>query len=611
MPHSESSTLTRSVDPEPAARALGEPPVAAGAPEERSSPWPRTALVVSLAALIVVALALGPAGTLLTGLIVILAASVGTIVILTRRNRAMARQRYTDPLTGLHNRQAFWRIAPETVPTAEDRPLTLLCVEIDHYRELTSLYGHLAAEAMIERLAELMRSVAPRGSSCFRYGDTEFLLLAPGLDEREGVAIAEQLRNEVASIPERTPEMTVSAGVASMTGGRQAHELVVAAKLFDEADRALRVARRNGRGEIVPASSPDVSDFDLLDPEIEAARRAAIEMARATLGARDEDTATHSDEVVELAQAIGQTLGLPPEERQQLQLAAGLHDIGKIAMPRRILNKPGPLDQEEWTLIKEHTVVGERILRSVPELAPAAQAVRHAHEHWDGHGYPDGLVGEEIPLCSRVVLCADAFHAIRSDRPYRAGRSSEEALEEIRAHAGTQFDPQVVSALERVASAARRGAVRFSRRTVALLATVGVLLAGTATAAINGWIDLPLFGSAGGSGQKAPGTASEKPGDARGQDKGAERGDARGDGAAGRRSDAGGGPDGKAGGGTGRDGAGAGVKRRAGGTGGGAGGGGSSETGPNGNALGQLPGNPGHGKAWGQGEGAGQTHPKK
>jgi hypothetical protein len=134
-------------------------------------------------------------------------------------------------------------------------------------------------------------------------------------------------------------------------------------------------------------------------------------------------------------------------------------------------------------VIREHTVIGERILRSVPEMAEVATIVRHSHEHWDGSGYPDGLAGEQIPLASRVILCADAYHAIRSDRPYRAGRSAGEAMAEVRRSSGTNFDPEVVRALERVAADVRRGGLGVAlprrKRLVALLATLAI---GTSTA---------------------------------------------------------------------------------------------------------------------------------
>ena len=130
-----------------------------------------------------------------------------------------------------------------------------------------------------------------------------------------------------------------------------------------------------------------------------------------------------------------------------MRSAALLHDIGKVAIPDEILHKPGPLTDEEWVLMREHPVIGERILRVLPGLGTVARIVRHEHERWDGGGYPDGLVAEAIPLGSRIIIAADTYHAITSDRPYRAARSHSEAVEELIRCAGTQFDPQVTEAL--------------------------------------------------------------------------------------------------------------------------------------------------------------------
>jgi HD-GYP domain-containing protein (c-di-GMP phosphodiesterase class II) len=124
-----------------------------------------------------------------------------------------------------------------------------------------------------------------------------------------------------------------------------------------------------------------------------------------------------------------------------------LHDIGKIGMPDEILRKPGRLDAHELAIMREHPVIGERILRHVPGLETVARAVRHEHERWDGTGYPDGLAGEAIPLSSRITLVCDAYHAMTSARPYRAALDHEEAAEELRRGAGTQFDPAIVTAL--------------------------------------------------------------------------------------------------------------------------------------------------------------------
>ncbi len=145
--------------------------------------------------------------------------------------------------------------------------------------------------------------------------------------------------------------------------------------------------------------------------------------------------------------AVARNLGCPPTEVEQIKSAALLHDIGKVAIPDEILHKPGPLTPDEWVLMKQHSVVGERIVRVLPGLGTVARIVRHEHERWDGLGYPDGLAGEEIPLGSRIIIAADAYSAITTERPYRAARSHADAVEELSRCAGTQFDPQVTGAL--------------------------------------------------------------------------------------------------------------------------------------------------------------------
>lgn len=141
-----------------------------------------------------------------------------------------------------------------------------------------------------------------------------------------------------------------------------------------------------------------------------------------------------------LCDLIAEQLGVYGNDRAELLAAAQLHDIGKVGIASDVLNKRGPLDDCEWSLIRQHTVVGERIIQSVSQLEEVGRLVRHSHERWDGDGYPDGLSGEQIPLASRIVFCADTFHAIRSDRSYRRGRSAQAALQEIACAAGSQLD---------------------------------------------------------------------------------------------------------------------------------------------------------------------------
>ena len=167
------------------------------------------------------------------------------------------------------------------------------------------------------------------------------------------------------------------------------------------------------------------------------------------LEASDEHTSTYGRWITDLALRVGANLGLPTAELKQLELGALLHDIGKIGVPAQILAKPGPLTPEERETVETHPLLGERILAPIEQLGEVRSIVRSAHEHYDGSGYPDGLVGDAIPLGARIVLACDAFHAMTTDRPYRKALGVEEARRRLVEASGSQFDPQVVDALLR------------------------------------------------------------------------------------------------------------------------------------------------------------------
>lgn len=177
-----------------------------------------------------------------------------------------------------------------------------------------------------------------------------------------------------------------------------------------------------------------------------AARAEKVEVLLTALAARDGYTGEHTCAVVDLARAIAEKLDIDPEETAQIEGVAQLHDIGKIGIPDEILRKPGRLTAQEWEVMRTHPVIGESIALSVPGLAHLAPAIRAEHERWDGAGYPDGLAGEAIPVASRIALVADAYHAMTSDRPYRAAMTSAVALEQLQRNAGTQFWPAAVDA---------------------------------------------------------------------------------------------------------------------------------------------------------------------
>lgn len=222
--------------------------------------------------------------------------------------------------------------------------------------------------------------------------------------------------------------------------------------------------RRLGSLEVVYAGTgrgPDERDEQLLttvagliaaqlesDEAYVAVRRTAeVESLLLALRVRDGYTDEHTDAVVRLALELGARLGLDDAPMADLEQLAGLHDIGKLGIPDSVLHKPGPLEGEEWAIMRRHPAIAEAMVSERPTLAHLAPALRAAHEHWDGGGYPDGLAGEAIPFESRIVLVCDAWHAMISDRPYRAALPEDHAVAELRDNAGTQFDPTVVAAL--------------------------------------------------------------------------------------------------------------------------------------------------------------------
>jgi len=219
----------------------------------------------------------------------------------------------------------------------------------------------------------------------------------------------------------------------------------IEAEAFDEEDLVLVQTVADLIGSALRSAS--------LYERLEAAYLGTAEALAVALEAKDAYTAEHARSIVDQAEAVGRRLGMDEEALKDLRLGAVFHDIGKIAIRESILNKRGPLMQEERATVEQHTVIGEQILAPVEFLASVRRIVRHEHERWDGRGYPDGLAGEAIPLGSRIILACDALHAMTSDRPYRKAMSEQDAYDELRCHAGTQFDADVVDVLLEVVRA--------------------------------------------------------------------------------------------------------------------------------------------------------------
>jgi HD-GYP domain-containing protein (c-di-GMP phosphodiesterase class II) len=205
--------------------------------------------------------------------------------------------------------------------------------------------------------------------------------------------------------------------------------------------------------------------------ELSQTYRGTVMVLSDVVEADDNYTAYHCRSVVELATAVGQELKLKPDDLQELEIAALLHDVGKIAIPKEILNKPARLTDAEFELMKTHTVEGQALLDRIGgRLARVGTIVRSCHERWDGRGYPDGMLGEEIPLAARIVFCCDAYSAMTTNRPYRKAMSRADAIQELRDNAGSQFEPRIVDALIRVLDETEEVAESYSDAVRAVLA---------------------------------------------------------------------------------------------------------------------------------------------
>lgn len=350
-----------------------------------------------------------------------------------------AREHQLDMVTGLLCPSAFRRRLADEVARARryQRPLALAVVVIDDLSSVERSHGFRAADELVRDAADRLANSVRTHDVLGRTGSAEFAALlpeTPAAQARDGLV---RLLVELETAGGGDVSAAVSIGLA---GWRT--EMGPEALLADGRS-ACAEAQRRGGGRIVLSSEAETA----ADQPEGVVPHGAIEALAVTLTERDRYTGEHSEAVIEMSAAVARNLGLRDAEVQWIRSAALLHDIGKVAIPDEILHKPGPLTEVEWQLMRQHPVIGERILRALPGMGGVARIVRHEHERWDGTGYPDRLAGEEIPLGSRIILAADTYHAITSDRPYRAARSHSEAIDELTRAAGSQFDPAVTAAL--------------------------------------------------------------------------------------------------------------------------------------------------------------------
>jgi diguanylate cyclase (GGDEF)-like protein len=328
----------------------------------------------------------------------------------------------TDELTGLGNRRHLLRDLQEHITNLQADAAAagnsiFIIYDLNGFKGYNDTFGHPAGDELLHGLAQkLANAVAGRGRA-YRLGGDEFCVLL-GSDEN----LDELITTTTAALSGEGRSFAISASYGLVV---MPEEGKTVSEVMRFADQRMYSQKSGGRG---------VAGQEMQDTLLN------------TLGERDRDLGAHNREVGHLAEATARKLGMTPERVEEVSRAAELHDIGKVAIPDDILFKPGPLSDEEWVTMKLHTVIGERILTAAPALAPIGRLVRSSHEKWDGTGYPDGLVGEDIPMGARIVSVADAYEAMTADRVYRKGLGEAAARQELLDCAGTQFDPAVVDA---------------------------------------------------------------------------------------------------------------------------------------------------------------------
>jgi diguanylate cyclase (GGDEF)-like protein len=317
------------------------------------------------------------------------------------------------------------------------RPMAMAVLDVDRFRYINLKHGMAAGDLVLGAVGRAIAEGTRAHDHGCRVAGDEFAILFSETTVGDAVGAIGRILVDLEAVEIGGVDgVAVSAGVTALAPNESAEVLLGRAR------EAMERARAEGGGRIMVQAPGEA--LESLEEEVGDGAVAALASA---LTERDRYTGDHSESVVDLTARVGEALALDGQEIRRIRIAALLHDIGKVGVPDAILNKPGPLDHEEWEIMRQHPVIGERILRAIPGMGAIARIVRHEHERWDGGGYPDGISGNEIPVGARIILACDAYHAMTSDRPYRQAMPHTDAMKELSENAGSQFDPAVIEAL--------------------------------------------------------------------------------------------------------------------------------------------------------------------
>jgi two-component system cell cycle response regulator len=367
---------------------------------------------------VLAAMAVLPLAMLIVGVILV---AFGALSLRAAR-RELESQANTDALSGLGNRRKLMADLHRRAKSASaERPVALTLFDLNGFKNYNDTFGHPAGDALLMRFgAALSEAVARFGGRAYRPGGDEFCVIGDA-SQRDALEQAASL-----ALSETGEGFAISTAFGTVVLPDDARDVTAAMRL---ADNAMYAQKHSGRA---------------------TAGRQSTDVLLRALAERHPEMGDHLDGVTELVAAVAGRLDIDGEAFTQLRHAAALHDIGKVAIPDAIINKPTPLSDDEWAFMRRHTIIGERIIAAAPALSPAARLVRASHEAFDGSGYPDGLANADIPVGARIIAICDAFDAMISNRPYSRAKSTADALAELRRCAGTQFDPVIVPVFEQI-----------------------------------------------------------------------------------------------------------------------------------------------------------------
>jgi diguanylate cyclase (GGDEF)-like protein len=316
-------------------------------------------------------------------------------------------------------------------------------MDIDYFKNYNDINGHQAGDLLLKQMGRILKNSIRQGDVVARYGGEEFAAILPNTSEEDAIQVGERIRTSIQNTTfkgqENQPDknITISIGVSSYP-----RRAISKHQLINTADDALYRAKSFNKNRV--ESYHSVLDDLCKQMEIAEDTIKSLKTFINMINLKDRYTYGHTERVVIYVKWFAQMLKLKEEDQVQIQIAAYLHDIGKLEIPEDVLNKRERLTNEEFQMFKDHPQVGVDLIHHIKPFKPFIPLIKYHHERYDGRGYPCGLKGKEIPYLARMLTIADSFDAMTSNRPYNVRKNHEEGIQELRANSGTQFDPELV-----------------------------------------------------------------------------------------------------------------------------------------------------------------------